>query len=252
MTADPARSRWDDLLALALTHMESVGVGRRDWTWGGGTVLMLRHRHRLSRDVDLFLNDVQTLAYLSPRLNDSVASTVDSYSEQANHLRCVVNGLGEIDYLAVAPVIDFEPETMDLPEHGIVQVMSDREILAQKIHYRATALKGRDLFDFATVTHVRPELLLDAKLHGVATGKRAVLEKSLNQRDSLENDYAAVEPFDSRMERMSFKDATNRMLAWLQAPSPAKTVNERGGSGTTEWKPPEPSPSRDPMDPFRK
>ncbi len=49
-------------------------MSRSDWTWGGGTVLMLRHQHRLSWDVDLFLNDPQLLSYLSPRLNDDIAS----------------------------------------------------------------------------------------------------------------------------------------------------------------------------------
>ncbi|MDE0345838.1 MAG: hypothetical protein OXI66_08660 [Boseongicola sp.] len=107
---------------------------------------MLRHGHRLSWGVDLFLHDVQLLAFLSPRHNVKVAKTIDDYTEQANHLRCVISDIGEIDYLVAAPVIDLDPKTMKLTDHGIVPVMSDREILAQKIHYRATSFKGRDLF----------------------------------------------------------------------------------------------------------
>ncbi len=233
MTKQSAGSRWIDLFDLALNHLDSVGVDRKQWTWGDGTVLMLRHRHRLSRDVDLFLNDVQMLAFLSPRLNDNVAATVDNYSEQANHLRCVVNDIGEIDYLVAAPVIEFEPETMNLDRHGIVQVMSDREILAQKIHYRSTSFTGRDLFDFATVTTRRPDLLADAGLHGIGAQKRAALEKRL-AGDFLETDYAAVQHFDDRMDGMPFEEARSRMLSWLQGPSPLNEAAERGKAGETE------------------
>ena len=34
------------------------------WTLGGGTALMLRHDHRLSRDIDVFLRDPQYLPAL--------------------------------------------------------------------------------------------------------------------------------------------------------------------------------------------
>jgi hypothetical protein len=33
-----------------------------DWTFGGGTVLMLRHKHRISRDVEIFVPDPQYLS----------------------------------------------------------------------------------------------------------------------------------------------------------------------------------------------
>ncbi len=250
MTTGAAGSRWNDLLALALVHLDSVGVNRRQWTWGGGTVLMLRHRHRLSWDIDLFLHDVQTLTHLSPRLNDSVAATVDFYTEQANHLRCVVNEIGEIDYLVAAPVIDLDPETMSLAGHGIVQVMSDREILAQKIHYRATAFKGRDLFDFVTVTTKRPDLLADADLHEIGAAKRAVLGKRLAS-DLLEVDYAAVRRFDNRVERMPFGEARNRMLRWLREPPPPKEGAKGDEASDAECAAPQPFPFRDRSDPFR-
>jgi hypothetical protein len=33
------------------------------WTFGGSTVLMLRHAHWLSKDIDLFVPDVQYLGF---------------------------------------------------------------------------------------------------------------------------------------------------------------------------------------------
>lgn len=46
-----------------------------DWTFGGGTALMLLYEHRRSKDIDIFLRDPQYLTALSPRLNDRVCPT---------------------------------------------------------------------------------------------------------------------------------------------------------------------------------
>jgi Nucleotidyl transferase AbiEii toxin, Type IV TA system len=55
---------WEVLFARALEIIDSVGaagVAREDWSFGGGTVLMLRHRHRISKDVDIFVSDPQVI-----------------------------------------------------------------------------------------------------------------------------------------------------------------------------------------------
>jgi hypothetical protein len=48
---------WSALFEAALTltdHLASV-IEQPVWSFGGGTVLMLRLRHRFSRDIDLFV-----------------------------------------------------------------------------------------------------------------------------------------------------------------------------------------------------
>lgn len=63
---------WETLFQRALTLIDSIsaaGVTLNDWSFGGGTVLMRRHRHRVSKDIDIFVPDPQYLGYLSPRLN---------------------------------------------------------------------------------------------------------------------------------------------------------------------------------------
>lgn len=49
---------WQALLPRALVLIEEIrrhgGVIDPFWTLGGGTVLMFRHRHRLSKDIDIF------------------------------------------------------------------------------------------------------------------------------------------------------------------------------------------------------
>ena len=61
----------DRLFARMLRIIQAAGAnyGRPfEWTFGGGTVLALRHQHRFSKDIDVFVPDPQYLGYLSPRL----------------------------------------------------------------------------------------------------------------------------------------------------------------------------------------
>ena len=45
------------------------GIADPFWTFGGGTVLMFRYRHRLSKDIDIFVPDPQDLGFVTPRLS---------------------------------------------------------------------------------------------------------------------------------------------------------------------------------------
>jgi len=211
-----ATTQWHRLLKIATGHLECVGAGRSNWTWGGGTVLMMRYHHRLSHDIDLFLDNPQYLSYLSPRLNENIAATVDSYTEQANHLRCLVSGVGEIDYILAAPVIDTVPELMDVEGHGRLQTMPDREILAQKIHYRSMNFTGRDLFDFVTVTTIRPELLHDPELRRVGEIRRTSLEYRLDS-PVIRKQFDGVAVHEDSTVVLEFGQARNAMQKWLDS-----------------------------------
>jgi hypothetical protein len=41
-----------------------------EWVLGGGTALMISADHRLSRDIDAFIDDPQYLAVLSPETTE--------------------------------------------------------------------------------------------------------------------------------------------------------------------------------------
>jgi hypothetical protein len=59
------RGPWEGLLDHTLRLIDELGAhGLRDpfWTFGGGTVLMLRYRHRRSKDIDIFVPDPSTWA----------------------------------------------------------------------------------------------------------------------------------------------------------------------------------------------
>jgi len=138
---------WKPLLAAALGVLDDLrehGVGTSDIVLGGGTVLMLRLRHRLSKDIDLFLHDAQWLALLTPRLNDRVAALAANYSEQANSLKLVLPG-GDIDFVVAGSVTGIAPsERLEFAGWSLL-LESTEEILAKKLYFRAGLLKPRNL-----------------------------------------------------------------------------------------------------------
>jgi hypothetical protein len=57
---------------------------------------MIHTGHRLSKDVDAFIDDPQYLPYLSPRLGGEDIWGCQAYDEAANHLKLIYSE-GEID-----------------------------------------------------------------------------------------------------------------------------------------------------------
>jgi len=203
---------WRSLIRRAVARLQAIGLDTRDWTWGGGTVLMLRYQHRQSRDVDIFINDVQYLSYLSPRLDDRETDDLLEYHEQANHLRLEYPE-GEVDFLTVAPVFPgLNPQTMSLEGlPGDIQLMQDKEILGQKLHYRAAGFTGRDLYDFVAVTRGDPDLLLDRELQHIAERRRDALEVALAS-PNCERGYDGI---DQPSLNISFSAARSTLLDWI-------------------------------------
>ncbi|MCJ2081169.1 nucleotidyl transferase AbiEii/AbiGii toxin family protein [Methylobacterium sp. J-090] len=146
------RETWRRLMRSALTIVDSLkdnGYGELDFRFGGGTVLMLRFDHRISKDIDLFFNDAQALNYLSPRLNDTAARISQDYNESANTIK-IVSTIGDIDFIVAGPVIRGAETTVLCFEDRTLVLDPVSEILAKKILYRATLFKPRDVFDMAT------------------------------------------------------------------------------------------------------
>lgn len=63
---------WEGLFQYALRLVDEIhthGSKHFTWTFGGGTVLMRKYRHRLSKDIDIFVPDPQALNYVTSRLS---------------------------------------------------------------------------------------------------------------------------------------------------------------------------------------
>ena len=78
----------------ALTLVDEIakhGMANPFWTFGGGTVLMLRYGHRLSKDIDIFVPDPQSLGYVTPRLSDVAAQITADYEESAQSIKLTLS-----------------------------------------------------------------------------------------------------------------------------------------------------------------
>lgn len=139
-------SHWESLFLQAADLLAERCPGAY-WTFGGGTALAQRYRHRVSYDVDIFLHDVQIVSYLTPRTNDVAASLATSYEESANGVK-IVTEYGDIDFVAAADVTEVVPETM-LVQGRETRVQAPAEILAKRIQYRGYQFAHRDIFDLA-------------------------------------------------------------------------------------------------------
>lgn len=82
--------------ALALTDHLAEVIDQPRWTFGGGTVLMLRLDHRHSRDIDLFVPDPQYLGHVTPRLCQVAEDLTTDYVEAAGFVKLLLP-TGEID-----------------------------------------------------------------------------------------------------------------------------------------------------------
>lgn len=100
-------AEWVPLFKLAIRILSNEKVLKSQWSFGGGTALMTYYNHRKSKDVDIFLRDVQLLTRFTPRLNDDVADRVDDYTEMSSFLKLKVKQQ-EIDFI-VAPFLHKSP-----------------------------------------------------------------------------------------------------------------------------------------------
>lgn len=80
---------------------------------------MRRHRHRLSKDVDIFIDDPQFLGYLTPRLSPVAEALTTDYAEDANYVKLRFPE-GEVDFVVSAPLTLAEFTARDIFDFAMV------------------------------------------------------------------------------------------------------------------------------------
>lgn len=157
---------WEKLFPRALTLLDEIsrygGVADPFWTLGGGTVLMLRYRHRLSKDIDIFIPDPQYLGFVTPRLSDTAADLTQDYVEQPGAFVKLQFEEGEIDFVVAPNLLADAWEVWDIGGRH-VKTETAAEIIAKKMYHRGDRATARDLFDFALVIEREARQLLAAK-----------------------------------------------------------------------------------------
>lgn len=169
-------SDWLPLFKFALKILSREKVLKSQWSFGGGTALMTYYNHRRSKDIDIFLRDVQLLTKFTPRLNDYVAEQVDDYTEMSNSLKLRVKQQ-EIDFI-IAPLLTKKPTLKKAIGNTSIYIETPEEIVIKKIFYRADTFKTRDVFDLAVVIKHKPDALLENL--DIFQSKIAVLQNRLH------------------------------------------------------------------------
>ncbi|WP_349791443.1 nucleotidyl transferase AbiEii/AbiGii toxin family protein [Xanthomonas sp. WHRI 7064] len=156
---------WEKLFPRALALIDEIsqygGITDPFWTLGGGTVLMFRYRHRLSKDIDIFVPDPQYLGFVTPRLSDSAADLTQDYTEQPGAFVKLQFEEGEVDFVAAPNLLNDAWDTWDIGGRA-VKVETAAEIIAKKMYHRGDRVTARDLFDLALVIEREPQQLLAA------------------------------------------------------------------------------------------
>ena len=155
---------WEDLLPHALLIIEDIkshGTPDPFWTFGGGTVLMFRYQHRLSKDIDIFVPDPQYLGFVTPRLSDVAAAVSTDYVEDQSSYVKLIRPEGEIDFVASPNLTEAPFEMWNIGGQHI-RVETAAEIVAKKLWHRGDRATARDLFDLSLVIEREPEALIKA------------------------------------------------------------------------------------------
>lgn len=190
---------WTSLFPRALklmAHLEQQ-ITDAHWTFGGGTVLMLRIAHRQSKDIDLFVPDPQYLGYVNPRLSDVAESISTDYEEAAEFIKFFLRE-GEIDIVVGTPLTDIPYETIEY-RGRLIRVETSAEIIAKKMWHRGDRAKGRDLFDLCAVATAEPDQLKMAEPFMARHGAE-FLQALVDRDDVLRREFAAIDVIDRAMD----------------------------------------------------
>lgn len=195
---------WQVLLGHAFTLIDEIaqyGIKDPVWTFGGGTVLMLRHGHRLSKDIDIFVPDPQYLGFVSPRLSDMAESVTHDYVEGPGYIK-LLRPEGEIDFVA-SPNLPQSPFELWQLLGRQVKVETSAEIVAKKLWHRGDRATARDLFDLALVIEREPQALASAS-EFLVRHRSAFLTQIEQRKEILQLQFDAI---DRLACQVSYEDA---------------------------------------------
>ena len=166
---------------------------------------MLKHHHRFSKDIDIFLPDPQMLGHLTPRLNEVAESLTNHYDEHGDSLKLYFPE-GEIDFVASAPLTARPHATESLLARDVL-VETSTEIIAKKVWHRGSLFTARDIFDLAMVAEKESGALREIAPI-LQDRKSAVLGRIATSELQLREAFEALDVLDYRR---SFDECVERV-----------------------------------------
>ena len=188
MTAAATKVDWVRLLRIARAMIREVNSEQLlidEWTFGGGTAMMLQIDHRESRDIDIFLADPQLLALLNPDKRDfSFERRPSEYSgDGSRFMKLSFEDAGEIDFIVARAMTDPSAKIALVEgENALLETIP--EIIAKKIHYRGAQIKPRDIFDIAAAGEQHADPVINA-----LRSLRSEVNRTLARIDTLDADF---------------------------------------------------------------
>lgn len=201
---------WETLFKRALKLLDAASP-EIFWTMGDGTVLMFRHHHRSSKDIDIFFRDPQPLGHVNPRLGGLAEDMTSKYEESSGHVKLFFPE-GEIDFVA-APLLT-TPGFVEAPvARRIVRLETDAEIVAKKMWYRGHEAKARDLFDLDVVIERSPRELAQAS-EFLLRHRDAFIEGLHKRREILKLQFEGIDMLDYKPD---FEECVERVSGFLRS-----------------------------------
>jgi Nucleotidyl transferase AbiEii toxin, Type IV TA system len=207
-------SAWRDLLASTLDLLDTLPTPP-EWSFGGGTSLMVHYDHRYSYDIDAFVGSGDVIRALSPNRNPATKALLNGrkYEYPGNYLKLVLDS-GEIDFIVGGARTDRAVETWSF-EGRAVPIDTPWETAVKKMFYRPSTFKVRDVFDLAVVVERHPE-----ELRAGMSEIDDRLQRLLDRIDALRPVYATlaaddVSPTEGGQRYMS-SDAVENVFAFLR------------------------------------
>lgn len=169
-----------------LRKLDERGSPVPRWVLGGGTSLMIAFQHRLSKDIDAFIDDPQYLSYLDPGMGAEGIWGCEEWDRQSNYLKLIYDH-GEIDFIVAPTITQIAPSHREIEGH-LVALEHPVEVCVSKMFHRARTLRVRDIFDIAVVDQSMSEILSEHLGH--LAGKKVDLQARL---DDITPSYYAKE-----------------------------------------------------------
>lgn len=194
----------DQIKALKLFFNETSAksIPSKKLKFGGGTALAIYYfQHRLSFDIDLFVEDIQYLDFIRPKLwiEESNNFKASEQIDQHNHIGLITSNNIKVDILCDPNSTEgFCDNTKEIIPFDIY-IESIENILAKKITFRKRDNKARDILDIATAIS-KDKLIIKKMLDSnkVLIDDILILQESLQKlnQEKYVIDIEMVEPFE--------------------------------------------------------
>lgn len=160
-------SEWRRLFAIAINLIDQIrektGGYEFQWSFGGGTAMMIQIGHRESHDIDFFVDDAQLLGFIDPSRSDLRFDVMPTEydGDGARFQKFAFEHLGEIDFI-VAGALTATPFEMREVEGRSVNLETLPEIISKKVFHRGSEATPRDIFDIAAAARTHRSSVVEA------------------------------------------------------------------------------------------